>query len=377
MKQTEFIDFGSVKNLSAIFSRLHTKKVFLITGKKSFENIKNSIFQNLENIEFYRFSDFSANVKIEDLKNALHIFRQDSYDLILAVGGGSVMDMAKLIKAFADKSLHEIQNYLLNPKNLEIKTIPLIAIPTTSGTGSEATSFAVLYQNKIKYSIEHPQLLPNFAIVDPELTSDLPPQITAETGADAFCQAIESYWSVNSTSESSAYAKEAIKLIFNNLEKAVNSPDENSRYNMAKAANLAGKAINISKTTAPHALSYAFTSYYNINHGQACALTLAQFLDFNFYVDEASVQDPRGCGHVQKTILEICDLLNCQDVKQAKKVIENFFKKISLDFSLSKITNFDINLIVENINFERLKNNPRKVSKEDAIRIITQIYEKN
>src|SRR5207248_4789041 len=125
-----------------------------------------------------------------------------------------------------------------------------------------------------KYSVCHEFLLPDIAIVDPILTHKMSPRLTAITGMDALSQAIESYWSIHSTEESKGYAREAIRIIVDQLPKAVNEPTNDSRLAMARASHLAGKAINVTRTTAPHALSYALTSRFGVPHGQAVSLTL-------------------------------------------------------------------------------------------------------
>ena len=156
----------------------------------------------------------------------------------------------------------------------------LIAIPTTSGSGSEATHFAVVYVGGEKFSVAHPiYMLPNVVVLNPSLTYSMDSYQTALSGVDAFAQAMESYWSVNSTEESKKYSIEALELIIEHLPLAVNYND-NSRDIMLHAANLAGKAINIAKTSGAHAISYVLTSKFNIPHGQAVALTLPAWYDF-------------------------------------------------------------------------------------------------
>jgi alcohol dehydrogenase class IV len=156
---------------------------------------------------------------------------------------------------------------------------PLIAIPTTSGTGTEATCFAVVYIDKTKYSLKHSSILPDYTIIDPTLTHAMPPLVTAATGMDALAQAIESYWGVKSTHESQAYAREAITLTLAYLKAACQNEVE-ARDAMSRAANLAGKAINLTETTACHAVSYPITSYFNVPHGHAVALTLASMFGY-------------------------------------------------------------------------------------------------
>jgi len=293
----------------------------------------------------------------------LELFRQRDYGIVIAVGGGSVLDMAKLIRIMAAQDVppSEIVN---RDGTITHRGIPLVAIPTTAGTGSEATHFAVVYIDKTKYSVAHEYILPDIAIIDPLLTHSMPPNLTAVTGMDALSQAIESYWSVNSTDESKAYAREAIVLTLQNLERSVHKPSPETRYAMCKAAHLAGRAINISKTTAPHAVSYTLTSHFGIPHGHAVGLTLGEFLVFNSEVSDADNGDPRGVEFVRSTIRELCEILGVKGADRARDEIYSLMERIGLETSLSElgIKKQGHDFIVNDVNLERLKNNPRCVT---------------
>ena len=169
------------------------------------------------------------------------------YDLIVAIGGGVVMDFAKLVSVYLRKwGLFE--NHFFEISNLNDK-IPLVCIPTTSGSGSEATHFAVVYKNGQKFSVAASILLPDYAIIDPTLTYHLPKFIAASAGIDALCQSIESIWALSATDESRNYAKFALLNIVPSLVDSVESPSPANKEKMAIGAHFAGKAINISKTT--------------------------------------------------------------------------------------------------------------------------------
>jgi len=202
------------------------------------------------------------------------------------------------------------------------------------------------------------------------------PYLTAVSGFDAFCQAIESYWSVNSTPESKKSAGRAISIIVDNIEEAVKTPNSSVRKKMAEAANLAGKAINITKTTAPHAVSYTLTAHFGIPHGQAVGLTLGEFLVFNSQVSDIDVSDPRGASYVKKSIDEICELMNAKDPESARMSIQNLMMSVGLEISLKELNIFgkmNHNLIVKNVNPERLSNNPRQVTGENLTELLEKI----
>lgn len=379
MKQQEYIGIGSINRLCSILSTFSAKRIFLVTGKKSFASSGAESFFNkhLGDYEVYRFCDFSSNPKVEDVKKGIELFCQVQLDIVIAVGGGSVIDIAKLVNFFAANGLEPVE-YLHSAKTNIKKPKPLIAIPTTAGSGSEATSFAVLYIDKEKFSIDNEFIQPDVAIVDPALTMSLPKYVTAITGMDALSQAIESYWSINSNDGSKKYAKDAIELIKDNLVIAVNEASSSARLAMATAANLAGKAINITRTTAPHAISYPLTSYFGIPHGQAVGVTLSSLLIFNANVTEGDVLDKRGAGYVKETIGEICRLLNADGVAEAGRNIDSLIMQTGLQSRLSNLglrTKKDIEIIVANgYAPDRVKNNPRILTQQVLREILEQIY---
>ena len=149
-------------------------------------------------------------------------------------------------------------------------------MPTTAGSGAETTSNAVIYINKLKYSVESQLLLPDYFLIN-QLIFKNPTKLKSSSGFDAMSQAIESLLSLKSNSKSVIYAKKSLILTNKKLFKFCKKPTFLNSNNMLLAANLSGKAINISKTTAPHAVSYPFTSIYGINHGHAVSLTLEKF----------------------------------------------------------------------------------------------------
>ncbi|MDQ3194436.1 MAG: phosphonoacetaldehyde reductase, partial [Bacteroidota bacterium] len=366
MNQKESIGNGELNRLSEILDIKSDDKVFLVTGKKSFaiSGAEKIITEHLKKNDYTRFSDFEENPKLEDIKKGIHVFKEKRYDLILAVGGGSVIDIAKMINIFSFQA-ETPEAIIRDNSKIKNKGKHLAAIPTTSGAGSEATNFAVVYKDKEKFSAAHEYIYPGTVIIDPELTYSLSPAITATSGIDALSQAVESYWNVNATEKSKTYSAQAIILINENLSKAVNTPDNASRFNMSLAANLAGKAINITKTTAPHAVSYSMTSYFGIPHGQAVSITLGEFLEFNCGVNENDIVGKKSIGEVRKTLEQLSGFLGSIDPVGAKLCIKELMRGIGLKTKLSELgirEEKDLKMIIKNVNLERLKNNPRRVS---------------
>jgi len=372
MKVVEFFGNGSLTRIEKILDDVDPKKIFLVTGKKSFQEsgASNVLMPLLDKYNYKIFNDFDPNPKLIDIKKGISLF-DDDVELVISVGGGSSIDVGKsinILKTQEGKPVH----YVTKKQEIINRGCPLVAIPTTAGSGSEATQFAVIYINGVKYSLAHEYILPKYTIIDPTLTQSMPKYITASSGMDALSQAIESFWSINSTSTSREYAEKAISLANHNLKKAVEVGSLQYREKMSQAANLAGKAINISKTTAPHALSYMLTSKYGIAHGHAASLTLGSILEFNSNVSESDCNDVRGPDYVKTVVDQIVALLNCKDAQEAKKYLNKYMDDIGLESNLTSIGVDDegINAMVEKVNYERLKNNPRALSNKTELKKI-------
>ena len=357
LKQVDFCYRGAIENLSKILKEEGAKKVLVFSGKKSFEMIKPIIQEQLKGIKPTFYNDFSTNPKKEELDIARGKLRGKlggklggKYDLIIAIGGGSVMDFAKAYRHYAD-----------------IKT-KLIAIPTTCGTGAESTQFAVLYVDGVKTSLDNSDILPDYAIVDSQFCEKNPKYLKACTAMDAYCQAIESYWASKSTDLSRKYAKQAIELCRDNIIDYVNSEDIDVAEKMSKASHLAGQAINISRTTASHAISYKITSDYGIPHGHAVGLTIGRLFEINKSIDGNSLNDKRGVDYVKDRMNELSEMISDKPVEYFHKI----FDEIGLSYSLEKLKITDVESVVDNVNISRLTNNPRNLSKDELRRLFEE-----
>ena len=254
------------------------KKIFVLCGRKSFSNSGAEIlFQKLfigkEVKLIYKNSHIPIIEELVTIIKTIHEFKPD---LFLAIGGGAVIDYAKIANTVhALPNLAElIINYSYPFKN---KLTKLAVIPTTAGSGAEVTSNAVIYVNGIKYSFENELLIPDEFFLIPEFLTSAPNKIKASAGFDSIAQAIESLISRKSTERSVEYATKSLKFAINCFVPFLENPNIKNATEMSIASNLAGKAINISKTTAPHAVSYPFTSLFNISHGHAVSLFFENF----------------------------------------------------------------------------------------------------
>lgn len=373
MKQIEYFGEGAINNINTILSHHNVERILLVTGKGSFESsgAKKHMAPITEKYIIRHFFDFSPNPEIEDVLKGIHECRDFNPDIIIAIGGGSTIDMGKLIRIFSPQ--HSNPREIINKlKSIDRKGVPLVAVPTTAGSGSEATHFAVVYLGDEKFSVAHEYILADYSVLDPKLTASMSPKLTAITGMDAFCHAVESYWAVNSTAESREYARESLEIILKYLEKSVNSPSNESRLKMIHAANLAGKAINISKTTAAHALSYTITKKYGVPHGYAAALTIGMFFVINSQSDKYPKLNPK----IKERMEELYTILNQNDALGCQKFIFNMMEKLGLNCSLASvgINNEDqIRYIANQVNVERLKNHPVYLTYEDIIPYLSHL----
>jgi alcohol dehydrogenase len=352
-------------------------RILLVRGKSSYTNssAKSIIEPHLESFEVTEFFDFSSNPKIEDVSRGIHLFNSANCQALIAVGGGSVLDISKLIKAFSDSKGDLSEK--VHDNHVGLCNTPMIAFPTTAGSGSEATQFAVVYVDEKKFSVSDEKLLPELSFLVPEFTHSTSSYLSASTGMDAMSQAIESFWSVNSTEESREYSKEALQILWKFLPRAVQDNDEASKLMVMHASHLAGKAINIAKTTAAHAISYSFTSYYGIPHGHAVALTLPFFCGYNSQVGPEDCNDERGSDHVKGILSQIRDIFGVKDLEQG---VRSFIGTLGLTLTIpitDQIVDDEIVRILGNINAQRMKNNPRAVQMDELRDMLHNIFLKN
>jgi alcohol dehydrogenase class IV len=376
MQKTSFGP-GSLSRLKPLLNSLTPNRILLVTGCSSFETsgASRTLSTILEQYQFDHFRCVSKDPNLDELEAGLAMSSGLAPDVIVGIGGGRVLDMAKLIR-IGNAQNCSIEEIAHGQQTIEHRGPPLIAVPTTAGSGSQATHFAVLYIDGIKYSIAHSLMKPEYVLVDSELTYSLPELATATTGLDAICQAIESYWSVNSTRSSRTWAKDAITSLLGNIELSVHTPSPKSRENMCRASHLAGRAIDITKTTGPHALSYGLADVCNIPHGHSVGLTLGGFLEFNAGVTDNDINDPRGVSHVHQVVGEICGLLGEATPIEARVRFTSLMEAIGLATRLSEL-GIDgaptCRFLATEVNKERLNNNPRQPTQRQLEEILEEI----
>ena len=362
---TVLVENGNYNALGEFLKDVGCTK-FLLVCSKSFDRLSIREYLYSLDIPFVRFGDFSPNPDYSQAINGVKVYKENGCDAIIAVGGGSAIDVAKCIKLFSASAQTED---LLNGEYNDTR-VPFVAVPTTAGTGSEATHFAVIYKDGKKYSVAHKSLIPSLAVLDYTILQTLSDYQKKSTLLDALCQAIESFWSVNSTDESKEYSKQAIELIMRSARKYVFENGLEQAKDIMVAANLAGKAINIAKTTAAHAMSYKLTSNYGLAHGHAVSLCLP--LAWKYNIDNVDkCMDVRGKGYLLNILNDIAVAMGGIDVMDGVKMFDDLVAEFNLQAPLIKEE--DLKNLSLSVNVERLRNNPVALSAEEIYRLYKQL----
>lgn len=275
---------GSLQKLPDMLKEKNAGKILLVASKTVRKHGQlDELLEEMDKkeIKYVIFSDVSPNPTSNDVEVGYKIFKDENCKAIAAIGGGSPMDCAKAIGARAarpEKSVDKLQGVMKVGKKIPL----FFAVPTTAGTGSETTIAAVITDAAThrKASINDPAILPKYAILDPTLTLGLPPYITAITGMDALCHAVEAYTNhTYNTKVEDDLAKRAVKLIYLNLYKAFeDGTDINARQNMQKAAFFAGRAFTRGCVGYVHAVGHTLGGLYGVPHGEAMAIILPHVL---------------------------------------------------------------------------------------------------
>jgi alcohol dehydrogenase class IV len=338
--------------LTKSISKYNINRPLVITSSG---NIKRNDLLNIFD-ERVIFSDIENNPTFESCQRAIDFSRNNNYDGVIAIGGGSVMDTAKTVMAALGNNLYSITDLLSDKLNFPNR-IPSIFIPTTHGTASEVTMWGTIWNmtEKRKYSIAYPELYPDVAILDGALTLSLPLDLSITTVLDALSHCFEAIWNKNANQKSTDYAIEGIKIILKNVSLLKNNPqDIEIRNKLLKASNLAGLAFSNTKTAAAHSMSYPLTIFYDIPHGIACSMPIIPLLRIN---------EPA----IQMELEKIYSTLQIQNLAELEELILQIPEGV-IAFTLSKwsVKSSEIDDIVErSFTKSRMENNIVDLSKKD------------
>jgi len=346
--------------------RLKRQRILVVHGKNSFTNsgAQITLQRELDAANVFFFSDFGQNPKIEDALKGVRLARELETQVIIAVGGGSALDIAKLILAFFSNHNRELDLATGKAQLHSKPPVELIAVPTTAGSGSEATHFAVVYVDGKKYSLASKFLLPTTAILDGSLIGSANRYQKTCSALDALAQAIEGCWSKGGNAQTRKLANKAIKILYKNIPLFVSGSKEfDVLQNMLTGANMAGQVINVTKTTSAHAWSYGFTVHCDIPHGHAVWLTLPAIFDLHC----------RKCNsEADNTLKAVINDLLCQlqlnEAESIKNSLQSFCKSlgVTVDFKSLNIDRDTREMLSKEVNMERMKNNPIFLSEHDV-----------
>ena len=347
---------GQYDVLDSWFAENHVSCAMLVCGKSITRQKINDYLKEVPSrlgIKIVRFIDFQPNPLYENVQDGVQLFRLSACDAIIAVGGGSAMDVAKCIKLYSNLPDNGNNGTWLKA-NIAPHNIPFLAMPTTSGTGSEATHFAVIYYNGVKQSISGYSCIPETVLMDHSMLKTLPEYQKKATMMDALCHAIESCWSINSTNDSKEYGRSAIQAVMEHMNGYLANTD-NGNAGMLQAAYKAGQAINITQTTAGHAMCYKITSLFRSAHGHAailCDRVLFPWMIEN--IDKCT--DPRGKDYLRQTLDEIGIAMGCANAREGAEKLKNIFDGLLLEVPIATAEQFEI--LKNSVNPDRLKNHP-------------------
>lgn len=373
------IVFGDVveEKIGAEAKGLAAKKAFIVTD----ETIeKAGLLDKVEKplkevVEVDIFDNVESEPTLEVAETIVKAARAARYDLVVGVGGGSVLDMAKVAAAAASNPEQGASDFfgankIVNP------SVPTILIPTTAGTGAEATPFALIIVEGKKKAIASPYNLADVVLISPSFTATMPPEVTASTGIDALSHAIEAFISLGANPLTDSFALEAIRKIADNLEEAFSHGDNlDARLKMSIAAMLAGMAFGNAGVIAGHAAAHTFGARYKIPHGIAAALALPYIMEYN-------AKEPAVKERLAKVAREMGeDVFQLTEEEAASKAIarvKNLLESLKLPTRLADldVPAGDLPDLAEALVKEKgyLARNPSKIEQKDAEEIIERMW---
>jgi alcohol dehydrogenase len=369
---------GSIQELKNVLTQKDYHKALLVTDAGMIQHqLHLPILKILEqiNLKHIIYSDIQADPPEHIVLEAVDFAKQEKIDVIIGFGGGSSMDVAKIIALLAHPKQQQHLSEIYGVNQAQAPRLPLILIPTTAGTGSEVTPISIVTTGATtKMGVVSPILYADVAILDATFTQGLPAHITAATGIDAMVHAIEAYTSnIKKNFYADILAKNALKLLNHNLAKVLkNGADLEARQNMLVGSMLAGQAFANAPVGAVHALAYPLGGHFHLSHGHSNALVLVEVLKFNapkakqYYAELMQLLDPRSTGCTDG----LCDLFidhmqNHLDQSGLTLKLKN------LDIPEAKLPQLAKDALLQT---RLLQNNPRELTEQDALQIYQAIY---
>ena len=369
---------NSIDNIPAELNFFNSKRPLLISDSVLNKiGSVDKIVKATENDEIkigFKYTDVPQDSDLEVINRLCKIYKENNCDSIVAVGGGSVIDTAKGVRMLISQNVEDI-NELMGNEILKYGVhVPFIVIPTTAGTGSEVTLVAVIEDKikKVKMEFISYFLLPDVAILDPQMTMSLPKKATASTGMDALCHAIESYSCIQKNPMSDSYAISAISLIRDNLFKVIeNGNDAEARLNMANASLMAGVAFSNSMVGLVHAIGHSLGAVCHVPHGDAISILLPYVLEYNLDVCKNEYANLLFFLADEETYIKT---LKEERANKTIEIIKEWINKLNQMTGLPnklEISDEDIEKVAKiAINDGAIIVNPKKANYEDIVEIL-------
>lgn len=369
---------NSIDNIPAELNFFNSKRPLLISDSVLNKiGTVDKIAKATENDEIkigFKYTDVPQDSDLEVINRLCKIYKENNCDSIVAVGGGSVIDTAKGVRMLISQNIEDI-NELMGNEILKYGVhVPFIVIPTTAGTGSEVTLVAVIEDKikKVKMEFISYFLLPDVAILDPQMTMSLPKKATASTGMDALCHAIESYSCIQKNPMSDSYAISAISLIRDNLFKVIeNGNDAEARLNMANASLMAGVAFSNSMVGLVHAIGHSLGAVCHVPHGDAISILLPYVLEYNLDVCKNEYANLLFFLADEETYIKT---LKEERANKTIEIIKEWINKLNQITGLPnklEISDEDIEKVAKiAINDGAIIVNPKKANYEDIVEIL-------
>lgn len=370
---------GAFAGLGSLPAIAAARSIALFTGEHSLRagGLLERLQHELADKQLHTFDRMPPEPQVADLEEVTHRLRAARSDTVLAIGGGSVLDLGKAA-AFCVQQIESPRALLKALPPLPRPPLTIVAVPTTAGSGSEVSPFATVWDRAAvkKYSLDHPSLFPSDAIVDPELTRSLPPVLTASTGMDAFTHACEAYWNRNANPVSDGHALSAIRRIRRALPRAVrNGDDLDARTEMLRGSLEAGLAFSNTRTGACHSISYPLTLRFGVRHGQAVSITLPEVLPLNI---RATLDGQAGLDRVaaDARARAFFDGLGVASAGEASEAVRTLLRDTGLETRLAPlgVDRDGIEAVVASgFTPERMRNNPYTFTPDSLRTLLTRL----
>ena len=375
LNETSYFGYGSRSVLKDEIKKRGYKKALIVTQENILKNVTDKVLEVLDGFDYELFMEIKPNPTIKNVKDGVSRCKEINADYIIAIGGGSVIDTAKAIGIIITNPEFSNVVSLDGTAETKNKSLPIIAIPTTAGTAAEVTiNYVITDEERVKKMVcVDPHDIPVLSIIDQELMMEMPKMVAASTGMDALTHAIEGFTTKAAWEMTDMFHLEAIKLIFNSIEKAVNEKDKKAIENVGLGQYIAGMGFSNVGLGLVHAMAHPLGALYDTPHGIANAVILPYVIEYNSNVCYDKLKE------IAKAMnLEVDNLSNEEVASSIVKSIKEMNKKLGIPSNLKELNASlkDMDWLANAAyNDICLGGNSKEASVEDIKKIYERIYE--